>query len=68
MAKSVVCDICGMEAVDRITAKSNLTHPLEKDVCEEHLAKYKEIMRAFLKQDMADVEVVDDEVIVAGKH
>jgi hypothetical protein len=68
MAKSVVCDICGVEAVDTITAKSNFTHPLVKDVCEVHLAEYKKIMRAFLKQDMADIEVVNDEVIVAGKH
>ena len=46
------CDICEKEAVDTIEAKSGTTTPNKMDVCEEHLAEFKRIMRIFTGQEV----------------
>ena len=47
MASSKVCDICGKVAVDTVEMKSSNTTPVQVDVCEECLARYKEMVRKF---------------------
>ena len=46
------CDICDKEAVDTIEAKSGTTTTIKLDVCEEHLAEFKRIMRIFTGQEV----------------
>ena len=48
------CDICEKEAVDTIEAKSGTTTPIRLDVCIDHLAEFKKIMRIFTGQELQD--------------
>lgn len=64
MATKTTCDLCGADAVGTIEAKTDKTTALKKDVCEAHLAKYKEIMRVFLKQEFGEIVIEDEEVKV----
>ena len=48
------CDICDKEAVDTIEAKSDTTTTIKMDVCIDHLAEFKKIMRIFTGQELSD--------------
>lgn len=48
------CDICEKEAVDTIEAKSGTTTTIKLDVCIDHLAEFKKIMRIFTGQELSD--------------
>jgi hypothetical protein len=67
MAQKRTCDICGSEATASFEAKTDKSTPLKADLCELHFSEYRKIMRAFLKQDFADIVVEDDEVVVKPK-
>ena len=54
MAAKNVCDLCENNAVDTIEAKSATTTPIKLDVCQEHLAEFKKIMRVFTGQELAE--------------
>lgn len=47
MATSNTCDLCGLPAVDEIEAGSKTTTQIKLDVCQEHLAEFKRLMREF---------------------
>lgn len=64
MAKNTTCDICGQPSVTTAEFKTDTTTPLKFDLCQDHIAKLKEIMRAFSKQDLKEIEIIEDEVIV----
>jgi hypothetical protein len=52
MSTTTKCDICDKEAVDTIEAKSGTTTPIKLDVCIDHLAEFKRIMRIFMGQEV----------------
>ena len=54
MAQTSTCDIpdCGKPAIDTIEVKSATTTPIKLDVCIDHLAEYKKIMRVFTGQEL----------------
>lgn len=56
MAQSSTCDLCGKKAVDEIQAGSKTTTPIKLDVCQEHLAEFKRIMREFSQPTETKVE------------
>lgn len=58
MATKNTCDLCENDAIDTIEVKSNTTTPIKLDVCIEHLAEYKRIMRIFTGQELQETEVV----------
>ena len=55
MAQKSTCDLCEQEATDTIEVKSRTTTPIKLDVCIDHLAEYKRIMRIFAKQELEPV-------------
>lgn len=55
MATKNTCDLCEQDAVDTIEVKSVTTTPIRLDVCIDHLAEYKRIMRIFTGQELAEV-------------
>ena len=58
MAVKNTCDLCENDAVDTIEVKSGTTTPIRLDVCIDHLAEYKRIMRVFTGQEVQETEVV----------
>jgi hypothetical protein len=52
MAAKNTCDLCDQDAVDTIEVKSVTTTPIKLDVCLDHLAEYKRIMRIFTGQEL----------------
>ena len=52
MATKNTCDLCEQDAVDTIEVKSATTTPIKLDVCIDHLAEYKRIMRIFTGQEL----------------
>lgn len=64
MAKKTDCDICGADAVTTAKFGTTTTTALEFDLCQKHIAQLKEIMRAFTKQDVAEVVIEDGDVKV----
>jgi len=52
MAVKNTCDLCDQDAVDTIEVKSVTTTPIKLDVCLDHLAEYKRIMRIFTGQEL----------------
>ena len=56
MATTTTCDICGVEAVDRIEIASKTTTTIKMDVCVDHLAEFKKLVRVFTKQEMELVQ------------
>ena len=52
MAVKNTCDLCENDATDTIEVKSVTTTPIKLDVCIEHLAEYKRIMRIFTGQEL----------------
>lgn len=56
MAQKITCDLCDQPAIDTIEVKSKNTTPIKLDVCEEHLAEYKKIMREFTGQELKVAE------------
>ena len=52
MAEKRTCDLCQQDAVDTIEVKSATTTPIKLDVCIDHLAEYKKIMRVFTGQEL----------------
>lgn len=52
MSQKNTCDLCQNDAVDTIEAKSTTTTPIKLDVCIDHLAEYKRIMRIFTGQEL----------------
>ena len=52
MAAKNVCDLCENDAVDTIEVKSVTTTPIKLDLCIDHLAEYKRIMRIFTGQEL----------------
>jgi len=52
MATKNTCDLCEQDAVDTIEVKSVTTTPIKLDVCIDHLAEYKRIMRIFTGQEL----------------
>jgi len=54
MATTNTCDLCGQPAIDTIEANSKTTTKITLDVCEEHLAEFKKIMRVFTKQELSE--------------
>ncbi len=57
MAKRNTCDLCEKDAVDAIEVKSVTTTPIKLDVCIDHLAEYKRIMRIFTGQELGEMDV-----------
>lgn len=57
MAKLTTCDICKKEAITTAEFKTDTTTPIKFDLCQKHISKLKEIMRAFSGQDIADVVI-----------
>jgi ribosome-binding protein aMBF1 (putative translation factor) len=64
MAKKTDCDICGDVAITEIKVSGTTLTETKLDVCEPCFAKFKEIWRAFTKQDVAEVVIDNGEVIV----
>lgn len=54
MATKNTCDLCEQDAVDTIEAKSATTTPIKLDVCLDHLAEFKKIMRVFTGQELVE--------------
>lgn len=52
MAEKRTCDLCQQDAVDTIEVKSATTTPIKLDVCIDHLAECKKIMRVFTGQEL----------------
>ena len=51
MATQKTCDLCGKEAVDTVKAGGTTLTERVIDVCEEHLAEFKKLLRVFSGQD-----------------
>ncbi len=54
MAQKSTCDKCEKDAIAKLTFQTTVTTPITMDVCEEHLAEIKRIMRLFTGQDAAE--------------
>ena len=52
MATKNTCDLCDKDAVDTIKVESKTTTTITLDVCIDHLAEYKRIMRIFTGQEL----------------
>ena len=52
MAVTQTCDLCGKPAIDEVEVRSKLTTPVKLDVCEEHLAEFKKLVRVFTGQEL----------------
>lgn len=59
MANKTDCDICNKEAITEIKFSGKTLNEVKLDVCEKHYAKFKEILRAFTKQDATEI-VIDE--------
>ena len=51
------CDLCDKTAIATLDVRSDQTTPIVKDVCQQHLAEYKKVMRVFLGHELKDVAV-----------
>lgn len=60
MATTQTCDLCGEAAIDTVEVKSNLTTPVKLDVCEKHLAQWKQMVRFFTGQEV-EVKIAESE-------
>ena len=68
MAKNTSCDICGQPAVSSAEFKTDTTTPLKWDLCADHQAEIKKIIRAFTKQDLAEVKIEGDVISVVAEE
>lgn len=57
MAIKNTCDLCEKDAADTIEAKTGTTTTIKLDVCIDHLAEYKRIMRIFTGQELGEMDV-----------
>ncbi len=64
MAKTNTCDICGEPAITTAKFETTTTTAIESDLCENHTAEIKKILRIFFKQDEGALDVTKEEVIV----
>ena len=56
MATKQTCDLCGEPAIDEVEVKSKTTTTIKLDVCQEHLAEFKKMVRGFTGQEMEVVQ------------
>jgi hypothetical protein len=66
MSVKQTCDLCDQPAIDTLVIESKTTTKIERDVCVEHLALYKKLMRAFVGQDLVTVDAVVAEAVDSG--